>query len=99
MKYGKTQAYIDGLNRDKFAGYNDWRLPTFEELASLLENKKINDRYIDPLFDRKQLWCWTADKKASGGAWHVYFYVGRVGWLSLEGNVFVRGVRSRTIDY
>ncbi|MCP4345924.1 MAG: DUF1566 domain-containing protein [Desulfobacterales bacterium] len=99
MKYDKAQAYIDGLNRDKFAGYNDWRLPTLEELASLLENKEVDDLFIDPLFDRKQRWCWTADKKASGGAWLVYFYFGSVNRLYLVNSYYVRAVRSRTIDY
>ncbi len=28
MTYDKVQAYIDGINHNKFAGYNDWRLPT-----------------------------------------------------------------------
>lgn len=33
-----TQVYIDNLNNKKIAGYNDWRLPTLEELASLLKS-------------------------------------------------------------
>lgn len=33
-------AFIQGLNRDNFAGYSDWRLPTREELAGLVEYAK-----------------------------------------------------------
>ncbi len=99
MPYDKAQAYIDGLNRRKFAGYSDWRFPTLEELASLLENKEINGRHIDPLFDRKQWWCWSADKRASGGgAWLVYFIAGGVRSHNFESGYCVRAVRSLTID-
>jgi len=37
MEYSETKSYIDTLNRERFAGHSDWRLPTVEELASLLE--------------------------------------------------------------
>ncbi len=99
MKYDKAQSYIDGLNRDKFAGCNDWRLPTLEELASLLESRKVDGLYIDPLFDRTQRWCWTADTRASEGAWYVNFNYGDVYWYYLDYYGYVRAVRSRTIDY
>ncbi|MCP4353773.1 MAG: DUF1566 domain-containing protein [Desulfobacterales bacterium] len=93
----KTQIYIDDLNRRKFAGYDDWRLPTLEELASLLENEKVDGLHINPLFDREQRLCWSADKRASGGAWDVYFDVGYVDWCNLKNLGYVRGVRSRTM--
>jgi len=95
MEYEKALAYINELNREGFAGHKDWRLPTIEELASLLESREMNgDLYIDPVFDRKQGWCWSADKRSSGSAWSVGFYDGLVLWFSIDYDYYVRAVRS-----
>ncbi|MDM8524879.1 DUF1566 domain-containing protein [Desulfococcaceae bacterium HSG8] len=95
VTYEKARAYILGLNDKKFAGHSDWRLPTIEELMSLLESEKQSgDLFIDPMFDKKQLWCWSSDKKSPGSAWDVYFNSGFVGWVSLDSLYYVRGVRS-----
>ncbi|GAK53774.1 hypothetical protein U14_05048 [Candidatus Moduliflexus flocculans] len=40
MTYQEAEAYIAQINADNFGGYNDWRLPTVEELLSLLEQER-----------------------------------------------------------
>jgi hypothetical protein len=95
MKFQYAEAYIDELNRKKFAGFGDWRLPTVDELTSLLTpEKQSQGLYISPLFDSTQSWCWTADKRTSGVGWHIYFLFGNVDWYNLNVNYFVRAVRS-----
>ena len=48
-------AYIEKINREKFAGYSDWRLLTVDELKSLLTpEKQSNDMYISPIFEKKR---------------------------------------------
>ena len=86
--------WIAELNTKNYAGYSDWRLPTLEEVASLLENSKQKNLYIDRAFDRRQ-WCiWTGDTLSPNLAWVVVFS-GRIDWF--EKNVrlnYVRPVRS-----
>ena len=62
--FKRANPYVQELNKDKFAGYSDWRLPTIVELASLLAKKKTSGLHIDPIFENKQKRCWSADLTA-----------------------------------
>jgi hypothetical protein len=62
LQYWEAKRLVSRLNAEKFLGHDDWRIPTFEELCSLLESKRNENRqYIDALFNSKQTTCWTAD--------------------------------------
>ncbi|MCP4507873.1 MAG: DUF1566 domain-containing protein [Fuerstiella sp.] len=99
MFYNDAPTYIDTLNREQFAGYDDWRLPTIPELMSLLEpEKSSNGLCIDPIFKTHEYeWCWSADRLSEGGssspAWLVYFSNGYVSSYSMGLDGHVRAVR------
>jgi serine/threonine-protein kinase len=94
INYADAKKYIRDLNQQRFAGHNDWRLPTLEEAMSLMEPTKHGELYLDPIFDRTQRWIWTADKESAGRAWDVNFYVGLCGHYDFGGYDDVRAVRS-----
>ena len=78
-----AKRYIKRLNKERFAGQSDWRIPTLEELASLLEKRSKSGVHIDPVFDHKRSICWTVDKtKPAGtrwlGLWVVDFKQGQI---------------------
>jgi hypothetical protein len=92
--YKSANEWVKKLNRNRFAGFNDWRLPTLEEAMSLMEPEKMTHLYINPIFHHKQERIWTADLGA-GAKWVVYFTHGRCfNNESLDKN-YVRAVRSR----
>jgi hypothetical protein len=94
ITYTNAEKYIRDLNDKRFAGYNDWRLPTLEEAMSLMEPKTHGNLYIDPVFNHNQTWIWTADKESAGRAWHVHFLDGTCDHDGLGDDAYVRAVRS-----
>ncbi len=94
MIFADVEQYIRDLNKQHFAGYNDWRLPTLEEVMSLMEPKQSEDGLcINSVFDKTQSKIWTADKESAGWAWMVVFNNGNCVHNKVRRSNFVRAVR------
>jgi len=76
-RFSYANGYLNELNATTYGGYSDWRLPTFEELASLLESQQSSEGYIDPLFSDSKTSFWTADTADRKAAYDGY----RAGWV------------------
>lgn len=77
MPWTEAGAYVQKLNEERFAGYDNWRLPTVEELASLMERSWLNDDlFVAPVFSSAQKLCWSADTKGFERAWKSNFHLG-----------------------
>jgi len=93
MTFAQAQENVADMNRQKFSGYEDWRLPTLEEAMSLMEPKKTGDLYIDKIFAREQWWIWTSDKSSGSSCWVALFSHGSCYGLRVDSNYYVRLVR------
>lgn len=81
LDWRELQAYLTKVNQARYAGFSDWRIPTVEELASLLESRQTGEVYLDAVFAKDDLLStWTADEAPGivGGAWFVSFTEGAV---------------------
>jgi hypothetical protein len=88
--------YIDQLNKSKFAGHDDWRYPSKDELASLIlpEEDRQTGLYVKPIFGDQRN-CWTSTEAGHHRALYVDFYYGDVYKVEeMYANYFIRAVRS-----
>ncbi|KAA3657940.1 MAG: DUF1566 domain-containing protein [Calditrichaeota bacterium] len=93
INYKNAEKYVEQLNRNNFAGFSDWRLPTLEEAMSLMEStQKRSDLFVDPVFENTQQHFWTMDKSSAGDVWVVGFS-GGCGDFDVYGSSYVRAVR------
>ena len=105
MDWDKAKDWVRSLNSSGYAGHHDWRLPTLEEAASLLESSMSNGRYIDSVFSDKQGYIWTGDRceelilstmslDYEEAVWSVGFHAGSMARIANGYSRYVRPVRS-----
>ena len=96
MDWDEAGEYVAELNEVKWAGHDDWRLPTVNELLTLLTAPPIDSDYcLDPLFDPEKKWLWSADRRSAVAAWYVSAEIGFAAWQDQTCRSFVRAVRSQ----
>lgn len=84
-------------NNYRGGGYNDWRMPTQDELATLYDASKLrlNDNRVEihvatMLIDITSGFLWASDTRAARAAYFCFFREGIPGW---EEKLFVNSMR------
>jgi serine/threonine protein kinase len=95
----QAHTCIQNLNAEQFAGHDRWRLPTIEELITLLRpTPQLQELCIAPLFDPTQRWLWSADRRSFTAAYYVDVQMGFVGWQDFSAPYYMRAVCSMGLD-
>ena len=95
MTWKKAQAHCASLT---LLGFTDWRLPTCDELLTLVDRTRVSPAIDVEFFpDCKSDWYWSSTSYAGSPgdcAWLVAFYSGFAYWGSQVSDFRVRAVRS-----
>ena len=88
-------TYIGNLNFRGVYGHRDWRLPTVEELLTLLRPPPSGTDYcLAPDFDPHHKRLWSSDRRSFTSAWYVSLELGFVAWQDRTFPNHVKAVRS-----
>ncbi len=92
-------VFIAKLNATKFGGFSDWRLPTIEELVSIVDDNRriipaVNPDYF-PNTMSSYYWSASTNTDATSYTWCVYFGIvlNSEKWF----RYYVRAVRGETL--
>lgn len=91
-----TNAYVKAVNAVGYCGYKDWRMPTRQELVSIVDFSRVNPAIDTTYFPNTQSnWFWSSSPNAGGssGAWVVYLNVGYSDYYGKDYDFSVRLVR------
>jgi len=102
--YKEALNYAKELNKQNYEGFNDWRVPTIDELKTLLtkepykNSKSISgETYIKkPLLnsmDMEYQLFWSSSKYNSSRGWIIHFNYGNDYYNDLSYKYYVRCVR------
>ncbi|MEN6439715.1 MAG: protein kinase [Syntrophobacter sp.] len=88
-----AHEYVRQLNDTRFAGCARWRLPTIDELLSILgpPTLGIHD-CIRGGFDKRQTMLWSSDRCTFMSAWYVDTSLGFAGFADFTCHFYVRAV-------
>ena len=89
-------TYANKLNKEKFAGFNDWRVPTIAELKTILKKKKVNGYCIKTPLSKNSCYFYlssTSTENSIGITSVAHFSNGKVSNITKHANYYLRCVR------
>jgi hypothetical protein len=94
--YDNAEAHCKAL---RLGGFSDWRLPTLDELQTIVDRSRYSPAIDTNVFNTNAGWTWTSDEYKgnpgpSGSVWIVGFYGGLVGSYDRGDSAFARAVRA-----
>lgn len=95
LTWPEAGVYVQGLTRNRFAGRADWRIPTVDELCTLITGVPgLHAACPAPPLDPSRKCLWSADRRSFNAAWFVSIDLGFVFWQDFTCNYYVRAVCS-----
>ena len=95
LDWQRAREYVDQLNHTRLGGRGNWRLPSIEELITLLQpHPSGREMCLPPLFEPSPQGLWSCDRRTYTSAWYIRLDLGFVGWLDLSCRNGIKAVSS-----
>lgn len=94
MSWSEARQYVQQVSDKNAGGYAGWRLPTMNELLSLLNPPSLKAFCLGPLFSDVQKCLWSADTRSGRAAWVLDLEMGFVTSCDVSDNFHVKAVCS-----
>lgn len=97
--YDDWDSLVEGSNNNSFCGFNDWRVPTRQQLKSLINSNTFQSAIDEDYFPNadntvfSRFWTASPSAKNLDNAWFFAFDFGSLGNLSRSDSYGVRLVR------
>lgn len=99
LSWEQAKAYIEKLNQEKWQGRNDWRLPTTEELCTILEPvQRQCMRSRESMFFPRVHWLWSCDSCTKKQAWMADVAENFIERLAKDGTASVCAVSCQKVE-
>lgn len=96
MTYCNIEEFVSRVNRQGLCGFNDWRVPTLPELATLVNFGRTSPAIDSGYFPNTKdgfYWSLSPDAKLETAAWAVNFQLGYSAPMPRDNGHHVRLVR------
>lgn len=95
LDWQQAKEYVNYLNEQQFQGMSGWRLPTTEELVTVLRSPTVHrDFCLDPHFEPSLHWLWSSDHSTRRQAWMADIVESHIGRQDMDGTASVCAVCS-----
>ncbi len=99
LTWDKAHAYVDYLNSKRWQGHDTWRLPSVEELRTLLRPPTmLRDFCFGSYFAADIHWIWSCDTGSKKTAWTIDIVESYFQLLDRDGTASVCAVCSAARD-
>jgi len=88
-----TEEFIAAVNGASFAGHADWRLPSYDELKTVVDFGRSSPSVNTTFFPNTQSWGYWSSTAGPSTAWLTYFDDGNRGPGTKSNAYYVRAVR------
>jgi len=94
-----ADSFIEILNDKKKSGISTWRLPTVNELLTLVQNPGLPyNSCPNDVWQEERHWYWSCDRRSENTSWYINTRLGYTGWQENSCRNYVRAVASLSAE-